>query len=93
MTHPVNTKGGPLQGLEVNYQQPFTFLPGVWRNFGVLLNYTHVESEIDYLISPTTATPVTDDLVDLSPKSWNATLYYDDGGFSVRASASYRDDI
>ena len=25
---PVNTEGGPLKGFEINYQQPFSFLPG-----------------------------------------------------------------
>ena len=90
VTTPVNTKGGPLRGWEVNYQQPFTFLPGIGRHFGVLLNYTKVQSKIDYLISPTTATTITDDLVGLSPKSWNATLFYDDGKFHARVSGAYR---
>ena len=31
-----------------------------------------------------------DDLLQLSPKSWNATLYYDDGRFTARASAAHR---
>ena len=28
VTAPINTKGGPLKGFEINYQQPFSFLPG-----------------------------------------------------------------
>jgi TonB-dependent receptor len=91
-SHPVNTEGGPLKGFEINYQQPFKFLPGAWSNLGVLLNYTYVDSKIDYVTSPTGATPpVQNDLVNLSKNAWNATLYYEDGGFSVRTSASYRD--
>jgi TonB-dependent receptor len=90
VTTPLNTSGGPLKGFEVNYQQPFTFLEGYWRNLGVLLNYTRVQSKINYLVSPTTTTTITDDLIGLSPKSWNATLYYDDGRFSARVSGSYR---
>jgi len=91
VTTPVNTKGGPLKGYEINYQQAFTFLPeGIWRNFGTLLNYTYVKSRIEYLISPTSAATITDDLLNLSPKSWNATLYYDDGRFTARASAAHR---
>ena len=65
---------GALKGFEVNYQQPFTFLPGVWRNFGTLLNYTYVKSRIQYAVSPTSAVTITDDLLNLSPKAWNATL-------------------
>jgi iron complex outermembrane receptor protein len=90
VTTPVNTSGGPLTGFEINYQQPFTFLPGIGKNFGALLNYTQVKSQIDYVVSPTSAVTITDDLLNLSPKSWNATLYYEDSKFSARASWSYR---
>lgn len=93
VTTPVNTNGGKLRGLELNIQQPFTFLPGIGRNFGALLNYTLVESKIDYLVSPTSSAVITDDLLNLSPRSWNATLYYDDGTFSGRLSASSRSDF
>jgi iron complex outermembrane recepter protein len=92
VTTPVNTNGGNLTGYEINYQQPFTFLPpGVWRNFGTLLNYTYVDSKINYLVSPTSAATINDNLLNLSPKSWNATLYYDDGRFTARVSAAYRE--
>jgi len=90
-SNPVNTPGGPLKGFEVNYQQPFKFLPGAWSNFGMLLNYTYVDSKIDYITSMSGATPpVTNDLVNLSKHAWNGTLYYEGGGFSARTSASYR---
>jgi len=91
VTTPVNTEGGKLRGIEINYQQPFTFLPGAWSNFGTLLNYTYVKSRIDYLISPTSTAVVNDDLLNLSPRAWNATLYYDDGRFSARVSAAFRE--
>jgi TonB-dependent receptor len=91
-SHPVNTAGGPLKGFEINYQQPFRFLPGKWSNFGVLLNYTFVDSKIEYVTSATGLTPpVENDLVNLSPNAYNATLYYEGDGLSIRASAAYRD--
>lgn len=93
-----NTPGGPLKGWELTYQQPFTFLPGFWRNFGVQMNYTHVDSDIEYMFSTAASsntavvTQITENqLVNLSPNSYNATLYYDDGKFSARVSTSYRD--
>jgi iron complex outermembrane receptor protein len=92
VTAPINTEGGPLKGFEVNYQQPFRFLPGPLRNLGAILNFTYVESKIAYVTSATNAVPIRDDLVNLSPQSWNATLYYDDGRFSIRGSVSYRAD-
>ena len=87
---PINTNGGRLNGFEINYQQPFTFLPGIGKNFGTLLNYTVVQSKIDYATTATGNSFITDDLLNLSPTSWNATFYYDDGTFSGRLSASAR---
>jgi iron complex outermembrane receptor protein len=93
-----NTPGGPLKGYELTYQQPFTFLPGFWSHFGAQLNYTHVDSSIQYWFSrasnqnTTVVTEIVENqLVNLSPNSYNATLYYDDGRFSARISTSYRD--
>ena len=71
-------------------QQPFDFLPGFLSHFGMTANYTRVKSKIDYQVSPTTTQIIRDDLLNLSPESWNATLYYDDGRFSARGSVAYR---
>lgn len=90
VTAPINTDGGKLKGFEINYQQPFTFLPGWGRNFGTVLNYTKVSSKIEYAVSATSSERIVDDLLNLSPKSWNATFYYDDGRFSARVSGAKR---
>jgi iron complex outermembrane recepter protein len=91
---PRNTPGGDLKGVEISYQQPFSFLPGIWRNFGAILNFTYVESEILYLNADGTAAfgGERQDLTGLSKNAANATLYYDDGKFSARISAAYRDE-
>lgn len=91
LTAAVNTEGGPLKGFEVSFQQPFRFLPGALGNTGVQLNYTHVESEIDYCANALCTTFQTADLINLSPASWNATLYYEDDRLSARISAAARD--
>jgi TonB-dependent receptor len=82
---PVNTEGGDLTGFEVSYQQPFTFLPGLWSNFGVMANYTFVDSEIEY------PNGTTNTLTELSKNAYNGTLYYEDDRFSARVSGTYRD--
>ncbi len=90
-SQPINTHGGSLKGFELSYQQPFRFLPGFWKNFGALLNYTYIESEIQY---PSPGAPggfVSAPLTGLSKEAWNATLYYEDRDFSARVSAAYRD--
>jgi len=90
-TVPINTPGGDLTGFEFNYTQPFTFLPGAWSNFGTQLNYTYVDSQIQYLLANGNAAQKTD-LLGLSKHSWNATLFYEGKRFSGRVSATNRDD-
>jgi iron complex outermembrane recepter protein len=92
VTAPINTSGGPLKGFEVNVQLPFRFLPRPFNHFGTILNFTYVESQIEYVTSATNTALIRDDLINLSPRSWNATLYYDDGRFSIRGSVAYRSD-
>ncbi len=92
VTRPVNSDGGELYGFELNLQQPFTFLPGFWSNFGVLANYTFVDSDIEYVTSTTPGAPVVNaTLLGLSKNAWNGTLYYEDDKFSARVSVAYRD--
>lgn len=86
---PANTPGGPVRGFEINYQQPLKFLPGFLGNTGILLNYTGVKSKIKYLNAAGAIVAETD-LTQLSRKSANATLYYEDKFLSARVSGSYR---
>lgn len=88
---PLNTPGGELKGVEANYTQPFTFLPGRWSNLGVQLNYTWVDSKIQYLNGQGQPVMKTD-LTGLSKSSWNATLFYEGETFAGRISATNRDD-
>jgi TonB-dependent receptor len=82
---PVNTDGGDLDGFELSYQQPLTFLPGILSNLGVLANYTYVDSQIQY------PNGTTNTLTNLSKVAYNGTLYYEDDRFSARVSGTYRD--
>ncbi|KQV62625.1 MULTISPECIES: TonB-dependent receptor [unclassified Caulobacter] len=102
VTTQLNSPGGKLKGFEVSLQRPFTFLPAPFDGFGGIVNYTHVTSDIQYVIkNPTYAgTPrvqtapavlLTQPLLNLSPDAFNATLYYEKGPFKARVSASYRD--
>ncbi|MBM0105370.1 TonB-dependent receptor [Steroidobacter sp. S1-65] len=89
-----NTDGGPLKGFELNAQVQLDMLPGFWSNFGVLGNYTRVESEIEYILTSSggvVTSSTTADLVGLSKNSASGTLFYDDGRFSIRTTGTYRD--
>ncbi|MGQ0588940.1 MAG: TonB-dependent receptor [Sphingosinicella sp.] len=95
----VNGEGATLNGIEIALQAPFRFLPGWLSNFGGLVNVTLVDSDAEYNIRGPATTPggalapstsLTSTLFGLSRRAYNGTLYYDDGRFSARVSASYR---
>ena len=88
-TFKVNQKGSPLYGTEINWQQPFDFLPDWWSSFGVLGNVTFVQARQNYLAQNGTIQAVAD-LENMSRTSYNATFYYDDGVFQARGSAAFR---
>jgi iron complex outermembrane recepter protein len=85
---PVNSPGGEVNGVELNYEQPFRFLPGFLRNTGAQLNYTYVTSTVKYLAGANTY--VTGELEGLSKNTAGATLYYEDPKWSIRVSGAYR---
>lgn len=92
---PGNSPGGTLDGFEISYQQPFVFLPGIFSNFGAILNYTYVDASIDYLGvvgGVTTVTREDESLIDLSENTSNLTLYYEDERLHARVSVADRDD-
>ncbi|MBJ6121986.1 TonB-dependent receptor [Sphingomonas sp. BT553] len=94
VSQPFNTPGGPLEGVEINAQVPFTFLPGFLKNFGMLANYTRVTSQIRYILASVGGVPTvttTADLVGLSKNTASGTIYYEDDRFSIRSTANYRD--
>ncbi|MDO3386247.1 TonB-dependent receptor [Gilvimarinus sp. SDUM040013] len=84
--------GGAVEGFELAYQSPLSVFGGkdsILDNFGVIANYTYVDSEVDYTFGDEI---ITERLFGLSNYSYNATLYYEDDKFNARISAAYRDD-
>ena len=86
--------GGWLRGIEASFQMDFTFLPGLFKNFGAQLNYTHIDSELNYILDPGSATtPQTTGkgpFLGVSPDAINATLYYETKPFRARVSVAHR---
>jgi TonB-dependent receptor len=83
-----NGEGGKLDGIEVQYQQPFNFGPDWLRDFGIKLNYTKIDSELNV---GTAAVPRIVALPGQSDNSYNGTLWYEnDSGFQGRVSYTYR---
>jgi iron complex outermembrane recepter protein len=88
-TTPVNGPGGPLDGYEISYQQPFTFLPGFLKNFGFTGSYTHVDAKMDY-VNAKGEILSTASLINLSPSTSSATIYYEQDAFKARVSVAKR---
>lgn len=92
--------GGYIKGIEISFQQNLTFLPWVLRNFGVLFNYTHIKSELNYILDPgaVSGAGVTirpqllgkGPFLGVSPDAINATLFYENKGFRARVSLAQR---
>ncbi|PZO07191.1 MAG: TonB-dependent receptor [Alphaproteobacteria bacterium] len=82
--------GGTLTGYELIYQQNLTFLPGFWSNLGVQANYTHISSELEYILDPARNLTGTAPFLGASPDSFNATVFYEVERWSARVSAAYR---
>ncbi|WP_457350000.1 TonB-dependent receptor [Roseateles sp. P5_D6] len=92
VTQPVNGEGAKTQGLELAGRTALSFLPGLFGNFGVDANYTHMTfsyAKGNELISPLDNSVLP--YPGLSKNSYNLGLWYDDGNFNARLAYAYRD--
>jgi TonB-dependent receptor len=84
--------GADVQGYELAFQMPFDVFTddgSFLSAFGIIANYTYVDSDVDYTFG---SEVVTERLFGLSKHSYNATLYYEIDRFSARIAYAYRDD-
>lgn len=87
-TRPENAPEGHLYGFEANWQQQFTFLPGLLNGFGVFANYTWTDAEVK--LAQPYAGRDTMPLPGSSRHSWNAALFYEKGPVNLRVSYTKR---
>ncbi len=90
ITEPVNgTDDVTVTGIEIGGQLAFDFLPGAWKNFGVVANATFSEDEgfkgTNQLTGEILPFP------GVSGTSYNASLYYETDKFSVRTAYNWRE--
>jgi iron complex outermembrane recepter protein len=83
------TNGGwaRVTGLELNYQQQLTFLPGLLNGFGVYGNLTALSTEGTY-----NGTVVLKDIAGFIKRSGNLGLSYIKHNYTIRLSANYEGD-
>lgn len=85
-----NTGKGKLNGLEFNYSQQFSFLPGYFKGLGMMANYSILDSEGDYN-GPGVVLPFDNILPGMRPHSGNFGLSYNYGRFDLRLMCNYTD--
>lgn len=83
---PRNAETANVRGLELNAVHSFTYLPSPLDGFGVALNATFVKSNANF-DQGTTATSFA---VEGLGNSYNATAFYEKGGFSARVAWNRR---
>ena len=89
ISSPVNNDGSELSGVEVAVQVPLGFFSEYLEGFGLLGNYTYVDSESEF---GSGANIITTSLLGLSNHSYNLTFFYEntDLGFGGRVSVNGR---
>jgi iron complex outermembrane receptor protein len=75
----VNGPGIGVTGAELSYQQNFDFLPRPFDGFGILANYTYLQSHGGTL-----------PLIGASKNNYTASMYYEKGWFGGRVTYTYR---
>ncbi len=80
-SQPLNADKGKILGIEAQYQQQFDFLPGLLSGFGISLNATLTESNLDIPNGPKGTFPGQSDYL------YGAKLFYQKG--RVEASVAY----
>jgi TonB-dependent receptor len=89
VTQPVNAEAGSAKGLELAGQTFFTFLPGIWQNFGVQASYTKVKTKLPIVIS---GQRVVVRQPFQSDDNYSIAGLYEDSRMSARLVYTYRSD-
>lgn len=78
-----NINKSRASGLELNYEQRFKQLPGIWSGLGAGVNYTYVHSRFEIRPGENSTMPST------SRNTANANLFYEKQGLNLRLGAYY----
>lgn len=85
-----NVGNGTVEGLEFNYSQQFSFLPGRWRGLGVFFNWTALTSSGDFgEYNPPPNIPLKNVLPKFRPESGNVGISYAYGRWDLRLMWNY----
>lgn len=86
ISQPIQGSGNSIQGVEFDYRQGFTFLPGLLANTGMEFNATYAPSNTGETDLAGHKIPFQDN----STESGNFILWYQDKHFQARVAYNYR---
>lgn len=89
-SRPVNAREGKLYGVEVNWQQQLSFLPGMLGGFGVFANYTYTQGDARFDTAYAGRSRFA--LPGQSKHMWNASVFYERGPVNLRVAYTKRSD-
>ena len=94
----INGPAAHLYGVELDWEQRFSFLPGLLNGFGVAANYSYTTSRVTFPggfscngNDPTLCRTDHPRLQRDAPNNWNVNLTYDKSRYSMRFAGSHND--
>tara|TARA_B100000678_G_scaffold84270_1_gene70019 strand:+ start:6620 stop:9250 length:2631 start_codon:yes stop_codon:yes gene_type:complete len=90
VSYTINGGDATVSGVEFNYQQPLTFLPGLLDGTLIGFNYTYTDAEGEVPDGDGGVRNIP--LPASSQSTWNAMIGYEKDGLELRLTAAYRDE-
>ncbi len=89
-----NAAGATINGVELQYSQNYTFLPGIWGGLGLSANYTYQDSSFDQDESSLVEGAVLDRFqINQTPEhSYNITGFWEQNGHQLRLAYGGQSD-
>lgn len=78
-----------VKGLELNYFQQFTFLPGWWSGFAAFANYTRMKVEGNYSTGNAIALAPTSEVAGFNPETGNIGISYNRNRATIRVQFNH----
>ena len=89
LTTQANGGFAKLKGIELNYIQQFTFLPGWWSGFGAFANYTRMNVAGNYAGGGVTAVAPTSEVAGFNPETGNLGISYIKNRLTIRVQFNH----
>jgi TonB-dependent receptor len=91
LTQSINGPNAHIQGIEVQWEQRFSFLPGLLSGFGINANYSYAASQVTFPAGFDGGRTDHPRLDRTAPNNYNFNLTYDRSRFSGRFAISHND--